>query len=183
MPAELAGCHWGPASRLSWSLQPIRWVVVATAGMLGGVALAAHLTWWLGVAAPQGVVVMMRRGCSTRAQLPMRKVCNFHRGRFNESHPLRGASHTRSRCRSRGPRDIPDRIHDPLEDRGVGFGQLAPALRCARVVALPPVVFGGSESPSGPGVCTRAGAGPPLGGADFPPVQEISDVGQVVAWP
>jgi hypothetical protein len=72
MPAELAGCCWGPASCLSWSLQPIHWA--AAADVLGGVALAARLAWWLGVAAPQGVVVMMRRGCSARAQLPMRKV-------------------------------------------------------------------------------------------------------------
>jgi hypothetical protein len=50
----------------------------------------------------------------------------------------------RSRRRSCSPRDVPDHIHDPLEDRGVGFGQLAPALRHARVVTQPPVVFGGN---------------------------------------
>jgi hypothetical protein len=144
MPAELAGCRWGPASCLSWSLRPIRWVAAVAAGVLGGVALTACLAWWLGVVAPQGAVVMIRRGHSARAQLPMRKVRDFHRGRFDESRPSHGASRTRSCRRSRSPRDVPDHIHDLLEDRGVGFGRLAPALRHARVVAWPPVVFGGS---------------------------------------
>jgi hypothetical protein len=137
MPAELA-------SRLSWSSRPIHWVAAA-ADVLGGVALAAHLAWWLGVVARQGVVVMMmRRGCSVRAQLLMRNVCDKSWGRFNKSHPSHGASHVRSHCRSRSLRDISCCIHNPLEDCGVEFGQLAPALRCARVVAQPPVVFGGS---------------------------------------
>jgi hypothetical protein len=131
MPAVLAGCRWGPASCLSWSLRPIHWVAAAAAGVLGGVALAACLRWWLGAAAPQGMVVMMRRGRSARAQLPMRKVHDFHHGRFDERRPSRGASRARSRCCSCGLRDVPDHIHDPLEDRGVGFGRLVPALRHA----------------------------------------------------
>jgi hypothetical protein len=95
MPAELAGCRWGLASRLSWSLQPIHWAAAAAADVLGGVALTARLMWWLGVVAPQGVVVMIRRGRSTRAQLPMRNVCDFHCGRFDESRPSHGASRVR----------------------------------------------------------------------------------------
>jgi hypothetical protein len=71
-------------------------VAVAAADMLGRVALAARLTWWLGGAALQGVVVMtMRRGHSMRAQLLMRNVCNESHGRFNKNcSSLRRKLHT-----------------------------------------------------------------------------------------
>jgi hypothetical protein len=113
--------------------------------VLGGVALAARFMWSFEVAALQDVVVMMTmRGRFARAQLPMMKVCDFHCGTFDEICLLCGASHACSHCHSHGPRDISGRIHDLLEDCGVEFGQLAPALRCVRVAAWLQVVFGGN---------------------------------------
>jgi hypothetical protein len=117
-------------------------------GAVGGgvrVALAACLMWYLGVVAPRDMVMMMtRRGCFVRAQLPMMNVHDFHHGMFGESCLLCGTNCTCSCCCNCGPGDIPGHIHDPLKDCGVEFGQLVPALQCVQVVAWPQVVFGGS---------------------------------------
>jgi hypothetical protein len=89
--------------------------------VLGRVALAARLVWCLGVAALQDVVVMMRRvGCFVRAQLPMRNVHDFHCRTFAKNHLSCDAGRVCSHCHShsRGLRDIPGHIHDPLEDCG-----------------------------------------------------------------
>jgi hypothetical protein len=143
MPAVLARCHWGPASCSSWSLQPICWGVAAD--MLGRLALAAHLAWYLGVVAPQDVVMTRRRrGCFVRAQLPMMNVHDFRHGMFNKIHLSHGASHMCSHHRNRGPGGIPGRIHGLLKGCGVEFGWLAPALQHVQVVTRLQVVFGGS---------------------------------------
>jgi hypothetical protein len=144
-PAVLARCCWGLASCSSWSLQPVHWGAVAVADMLGRAALTAHLTWYLGVVAPQDMVMtMMMRGPFTRAQLLMMNVHDFCCETFDESHPLHSTSCTHSHHRNCGPGDIPGCIHNLLKDRGVEFGQLVPALQCVRVVAWLQVVFGGS---------------------------------------
>jgi hypothetical protein len=71
--------------------------------VLGGVAHAARLSIFPGVAAWRGDVEMtMRGGHFARAQLPMRIVHDFRRGTFDTILPLRGADCARGRRRSHG---------------------------------------------------------------------------------
>jgi hypothetical protein len=109
--------------------------------VLGGAAHAARPSIFPGVAARKGdVETMMRRGRFARARLPMWSVHDFRHGTSDAILPLRGADRVHGRRRSRGLGGIPGRIHGSLLDRGVGVGQLAPALQRIRAVARLPFV-------------------------------------------
>jgi hypothetical protein len=152
--------------------------------VLGRVAHAAWLSIFPGVAARRGdVETTMSRGCFTRAQLLMRIVHDFPRSMSDAILPSCGADRVRGHHRSHGLGGVPSRIHGPLWDRGVGFGRLAPALRCIRAAARLPFVARGNESSFDLQACSRADAGPPLGEANFPHRRRIDDISRVVARP
>jgi hypothetical protein len=146
--------------------------------VLGGVAHAARLSIFPGVVAQRGhVETTMRRGHFARAWLPMRIVHDFRRGTSNAILPSHGADCAHGRHRSCGLGGVPGCIRGLLWDCGVGFGWLAPALQHIRAVTR------GNESSFDLHTRSRADAGPPLGGANFPHWQRIDDISQVVAWP
>jgi hypothetical protein len=110
--------------------------------VLGRAAHGAQLLMSPGVAARRDdVETMMRRGCFMRARLPMWIVHDSRCGMFNVILQSRSADHTRDCHHSCGLGGIPGRIRGLLWDRGVGFGQLVPALWHIQAVTQLPFVI------------------------------------------